>query len=485
MQNYKQIKNGVKFTENGWIRINTKGSPYEIGYTHGYLLTDELKEVVRMLKFVTPNECGYSFELLRDIIYDLLSPIVQKRYPDIFEEMKGIQEGARKGGFKDIRLEEIFFWNCWVSVESMLSYLPELVEQNPILNNKYKDVFHKGLPKKGGAKDKCTAFMAVGDWTKDGKIVCAHNSFDNYVDSQFCNVLLCIQPNNGNSFIMQTAPGSVSSGTDYYVTSNGFIVTETTIGGFNKYVLNDPIFCRIRKAVQYSTKLEDFVDTLTDGNSGDYANSWLIGDTKKNEIMRIELGLSYVNVEKKKNGYFIGFNAPYDPRIRNLECVNTGFYDIRRHQGARRVRLEQFMKKHKGELDISIGKSILADHYDVYLNKINPCSRTCCSHYDLDQREFMSQEDRPVAYQPRGAVDGIVCDTEHAKIMGLHARWGSSCGIPFIAKEFCDKHIQWVDHLPYLRDRPTEEWTLFSCKHKKGKHISRDKKHSKDKTRKK
>jgi len=63
--------------------------------------------------------------------------------------------------------------------------------------------------------------------------------------------------------------------------------------------------------------------------------------------MRIELGLSYVNVEKKKNGYFIGFNAPYDPRIRNLECVNTGFYDIRRHQGARRVRLEQFMKKHK------------------------------------------------------------------------------------------------------------------------------------------
>jgi len=97
----------------------------------------------------------------------------------------------------------------------------------------------------------------------------------------------------------------------------------------------------------------------------------------------------------------------------------------------------------------------------------------------------MSHEDRPVAYQPRGAVDGIVCDTEHAKIMGLHARWGSSCGIPFIAKEFCDKHIQWVDHLPYLRDRPTEEWTLFSCKHKKGKHISRDKKHSKDKTRKK
>jgi len=46
--------------------------------------------------------------------------------------------------------------------------------------------------------------------------------------------------------------------------------------------------------------------------------------------MRIELGLKFVGVERKKEGYFIGFNAPYDPRIRNLECTNTGFDDIRR-----------------------------------------------------------------------------------------------------------------------------------------------------------
>ena len=74
----------------------------------------------------------------------------------------------------------------------------------------------------------------------------------------------------------------------------------------------------------------------------------------------------------------------------NLECSNTGFYDIRRHSGARRVRLTQLMKEYKGKLDVEIGQKILADHYDVYLNKINPCSRTCCSHYNLDDRAFMS-----------------------------------------------------------------------------------------------
>jgi hypothetical protein len=213
--------------------------------------------------------------------------------------------------------------------------------------------------------------------------------------------------------------------------------------------------------MQYATTLEECAKILTTNNGGDYANSWLIGDINKNKIMRIELGLQYVNVEVKTDGYFIGYNAPEDPQIRNLECSNTGYSDIRRHQGARRVRLTQFMDTHKGKLDIPIAKEILADHYDVYLNKINPSSRTCCGHYELDDRAFMSDPSRPKPFQPRGAVDGIVCDTELAKKMSLVARWGSSCGTPFDKTEFCKQHIQWREQEPYLKDRPSQPWTEF------------------------
>jgi len=197
-------------------------------------------------------------------------------------------------------------------------------------------------------------------------------------------------------------------------------------------------------------------------NSGDYANSWLIGDTNTNEIMRIELGLAFVNVERKKNGYFIGFNAPYDPRIRNLECVNSGFDDIRRHQGARKVRLDQLMELNKGKLNIEIAKEIIADHYDVYLNKTNLCSRTVCSHYELDDRAFMSQADRPLPYQPRGAVDGCVADSDSCKKMGFYGRWGSSCGTPFDVKLFIKQNAQWKRYAPYLHDRPSQPWTYFN-----------------------
>ena len=262
---------------------------------------------------------------------------------------------------------------------------------------------------------------------------------------------------------MQTFPGWIWSGTDFFVTSAGIIGTETTIGGFLPFENNLPISCRIRQAMQYGKSLDDYVKILLDGNSGDYANSWLFGDINTNEIMRFELGLKYHSVERTRNGYYIGFNAAYDPRIRNLECANSGFFDTRRHQGARRVRLDDLMQTHIGKINIAVAKEIIADHYDVYLEKEdNPCSRTVCSHYYQDKREYMSDPSRPLPNQPRGALDGCVIDATQAKNMSFELIYGNSCGTPFVKDEYCDTYKQWDYLRPYLHDRPKQPWTIFT-----------------------
>jgi hypothetical protein len=317
--------------------------------------------------------------------------------------------------------------------------------------------------KQGGSGDRCSAFMAVGDWTEDGKIVCAHNSFADFVDGQYSNIVLDLNPTKGHRFIMQTSPCWIWSGTDFFVTDKGIIGTETTIGGFIPYEKRFPIGYRIRQAMQYGNTLDEYCEILLKENSGDYANSWLFGDINENEILRIELGLKYHNIERTKNGFFIGFNAPYDERIRNLEVQNSGFYDVRRHQGARLVRLGDLMDEHKGKINIDIAKKIISDHYDVYLEKDdNPCSRTVCSHYDLDAREYMSDPSRPKPFSLHGAVDGVVCDSTLAKNMSFVGRFGNSCGMPFNKDEFCKKHRQYYKFCPYLKDRPTQEWAEFS-----------------------
>jgi hypothetical protein len=469
-----KIKNGLSYDENGWKYISVYGDPKERGYAYGYLCAAEFKKIQEMLHFFIPETYGKSWEYFIEEINHDFKEMTEKDFNEFYLEMLGISDGLNAAGTKTT-IDEIIAWNFYMSIPYWLSTRSE------------NHVGKEG----GGSKDKCSAFIAVGkDWTEDGKIVVAHNSFSDYIDGQWSKIILDLKPKNGHRILMQTSPCWIWSGTDFFVTSKGIIGTETTIGGFNAYQKNIPVGYRIRKAMQYGNTLDDYTEILLEGNSGDYANSWLFGDTNTNEILRIELGLQYHNIERTKNGYFIGFNATYDPQIRNLECNNSGFYDIRRHQGARLVRLTELMDENKGKLNIEIAQKIIADHYDVYLHRDeNPCSRTVCSHYDLDAREYMSQADRPKPFALHGAVDGAVVDTRLAKEMKILMRYGNSCGIPFIAKDFFKKHIQWRNFEPYIFDRLTQPWTYFGITNEKilkKKYVLKTKKNrvtKKDKTR--
>ena len=457
--NERKIKNGFRYELNGWIYISIHGKPKERGFAYGQLIAKEMKEVFEMLNFTIYENFGEKWDYFINASNSLFKEKIKNDFPEFYEEMLGFSEGCTAGGTKTT-IDEIIAWNNYFTLTE--NWYPNKGNEDGNIQTRIR--MGEGGGK--GTNERCSAFIAVGDYTKDGKIIIGHNNFSEFVDGQFAKFVVYMNPDKGARMLIQGFPGWIWSGTDFFVTSNGFIGSETTIGGFLPYENKYPISCRIRQAMQYGKSLDDYVNILLKENSGDYANSWLFADINKNEILRLELGLKYHKVDRTKNGYFIGFNAPYDPRIRNLECANTGFDDIRRHQGARRVRLGKLITENKGKLDIDIAKKILADHYDVYLNKENPCSRTCCAHYNLDAREYMSDPSRPKPFQPRGAIDGNVCSSELAKNMSFILRYGNSCGIPFYKDTFCDENMQWDYLRPYLHDRPTQPWTLFKTENK-------------------
>jgi hypothetical protein len=454
--------NGYALKKNGWTYISVHGDPEERGYAYGYFCAKDFKDIQTMLKFFMMESYGFEWStFIREVNKDY-HHFSKTKYPEFYKEMVGIAKGCTAGG-TPTDIDEILAWNFYLSIPYWL------LKKGAVGAKEGGGSFQFQGIKKEPADDHCSAFIAVGkDWTTNGQIVVAHNSFAEYVDGQYLNVILDMQPTHGAQMLIQTSPCWIWSGSDFFVTSYGIIGTETTIGGFNQYEQNIPLMFRIRQAMQYGQTMDEYVELLLKGNSGDYANSWFFGDIKTNEILRLELGLKYHNVERTKNGCFIGFNSTYDPRIRNLECENTGFYDTRRHQGARLVRLGDLMEQHKGKLNIELAKELIADHYDVYLHKENnPNSRTVCSHYDEDAREFMSQADRPKPFAPRGATDGCAADTECIRNMSFWARYGRSCGEPFEVKSFINKNRQYKMFEPYLRDRPSEPWTLFTSNRKK------------------
>lgn len=430
---------GYRFDKNGWVYVHIEGQAYERGFQHGYLVADELKEILRTLKHVTLIETGQDWNYFVKAAERIFVPYLDK---EVLDEIKGIAAGAQKAGL-NITWQEVLTWNGYDELTGY--WWPN----------------EKGGKFTPGKKEHCSGLVATGSFTKNGEIVMAHNSWCGFEIGQYFNLILDIQPDKGNRMFMQSSPGYICSFTDFFTTSAGIMGTETTIAGFNEYdPKEEPEFYRIRKAMQYADNLDEFVEIMKKKNNGGYANAWLLADTNTGEIMRFELGLKYASVTRTTEGYFIGFNGPFDPKIRNLECGNTFFYDIRTSVGSRHVRLTQLMEENRGKLDVAAAEKILADHYDVYLGKENYSSRNVEGHYWLDPMKYWPDR---LPYQPLGAVDGKVMDTKLAKNMSFQARWGSSSGLAFDANKFLKQHPQWSYLDGYLKDRPTEPWTLFKA----------------------
>ncbi len=431
------------FRENGWTFLHIEGVPCERGFQHGYHLAKDIANVFKNLSAITYLNTGKNIQYFMEAAHKLFLPRIDGEF---IEELQGIIDGAEEAGYK-IPFDALLVMNGYI--ELIYYWWPS----------------HKSNLESWGndKKERCSAFVATGDATKDKGIVMGHNTWWDFFLAQYFYVILDIIPTDGYRIMMQCIPGFIHSMSDFFITSAGIMGTATTINGFSNYKEGGvPEFSRVRKAKQYARTMEEWACIMEKDNNGGIANSWLLGDTNTNEIARFELGLEYSSFDKLKNGYFTGFNEAEDVRIRNLECVDTEYNDIRGN-GARRVRWKQLMELNYGKIDIENGALMLEDHYDVYLGIYKPSNRTICGHSDVDPYEYTGKAgDKP--FNPGGAVDGKIVSSSLAKDFSFWARYGRSCCVPFNVEMFLKEHPQWEWQREFLADRPSEPWTLFKGK---------------------
>ena len=221
-----RVKNGIRYpTKNGWHQVSIWGEPYERGYAHGLLLADELKLSMDTFKFALYDSHGLPFDFFVEASNFLFKTTIQNNYPKFYQEMKGIVDGANKNG-AGITEDELVLWNNMFSIDYAMSYLHDNADKVHTMSAKNKKLIKEigSSTLEGGANDRCSAFLAVGDYTKDGKIVCAHNSFCNFIVGQFANCVITITPSKGDGHktMFQSCAGCICSGTDFFITSNGY-----------------------------------------------------------------------------------------------------------------------------------------------------------------------------------------------------------------------------------------------------------------------
>jgi hypothetical protein len=432
---------------NGWIWVKIAGDPFARGFQHGFLTADEYADAIRVFDAMTLQTLGFDYAFFVEKAAELHKP---KITPELLDEMAGIAAGYTAAGVPTT-VDDVIGWNAYTE---MTEYWWPMVA----------DQYVADAPA-GNRKSHCSAFIATGSATTDGRIVCGHQTFTEFWNGQYNNVILDLTPTDGQRIVMQTNPGYVASMTDFFVTGGGLIVTETTMVGFDDYdVTKVPEYVRARNACQYATSIDEWVELMDTQNNGGYANMWLLGDIKTGEIADYEQGLLYQNLKKSTDGAFYGDNAPEDPRIRNVESRDTGYNDVRQQTGARRVRWPQLLAQYDGRIDVAAGQTMLADTFDPYLGYINPSSRTICAHYDKDPMYYVSDPNAVwnIPFYPAGSVDGKVTTAAMAEEMSLWARFGRADGAPFDAEEFLRLHPQWGWQEGYLKSRPSQPWTEFS-----------------------
>lgn len=68
--------------------------------------------------------------------------------------------------------------------------------------------------------------------------------------------------------------------------------------------------------MQYASSIDEWLKIMIQGANGEYANDWLIGNTKAGAIACLELGIKNYKVWRKKDSYLFGSHIAQDPKLR-------------------------------------------------------------------------------------------------------------------------------------------------------------------------
>ena len=464
--NDARLAKAWKFQRDMWTYVHLEGTPAEIGFQHGSLLSGEIVDAFNAMKFMDTHRTKRDWNFFRDTAKNVLWPHIDREYQ---QELQGIADGLKSKGVA-MDVYDVVAMNAFEEVPDY--YIPWLEAKqkkqtaNPTLPKAVR-VGHPDVPAHDllTAPGNCSAFVATGSYTKDGKPVIAHNNWTSVHDGTRWRIMFDIVPVKGYRMIMDGFPGVIVSDDDFTINSAGLAVTETTITGFHGWDSNGkPEFMRARKATQYASSIDEYVKIMNEGNNGGYANDWLLADIKTGEVARFEQGLKHTRLWRTKDGYFEGSNFASDPQVIKDE---TDFDPEKKgtSPNARRERWHQLLEQNKGKIDTAMAQKFEGDHYDTFQKKEEADERSLCGHVETSPRGVPEWGWGP--YHPGGTVQAKAADATMIKNMTLTARAGHACGTDFTAASFLQKHPEYAWEKPALLDMKSGPWATFKTGEKK------------------
>ncbi len=170
-QNDPRLKSAFRREpQNDWIFVHLEGKPADVGYQHGYLLSAEIEDGFRVVRAGLTHDTKKDWAFFREAAQNVLWPHIE---PEYREELQGIVDGLHA---KNVQLDvwDIVAYNAWL----------ELGPYYSTWYDRQRHVSSLRMP----TPEHCSAFVATGSYTKDGRVVIAHNNWTDYKEGSRWNV---------------------------------------------------------------------------------------------------------------------------------------------------------------------------------------------------------------------------------------------------------------------------------------------------------
>jgi len=426
------LKGSSVSSQDSWIIVHLKGTPYRVGFQNGYL-TAQSSDYTIQTDFGAP---GNQVRVTSDKVAKLyIWPLVPAEYK---QELRGIADGMRAAGYPQDSLWDVVAANSWADLACYTELLPSSDSTSSAAAT---------LAARPAREGGCSAFIATGKATADGRPVMGHDTWTDYDEAFENNIMFYVHPRQGYDFTYQSTGGEIWSGEDWYENSAGLLLTETTLADSTYTTTGTPVFVRAREAAQYDATVAQAVHTLEYRNNGAYSNEWLIGD-KTGRIASLQLGNKAWDLHAKRSGFFGSSNFDWGAKTRAEEAAsdagwapdpyNTVVVDY-----ARYVRWGQLRDRYYGKIDAKVGMTMESDTYDTYLKKNLPDARNLCGEPEYFTPGLLDWDSWVL--DPEGAIDGKVC-TEAMALHGLKswACWGHGSGDHFSAAAYLAANPTWA-----------------------------------------
>jgi hypothetical protein len=395
------IEKSAFHEENGVKVLQLKGTPYEIGYQHGYHLADRISLMIHTTLLATAAyvtaQTGWDLDTSEAMMREGMES-ARPYFPDFLkEEMRGMVAGAEAAGVT-VSLEEIMLWNTnydqWCIYSHPHHWTP--VGAPPT-------AYGKGLAPRGGG---CSSFCAWDEWAGgDGRLIFGKNEDNFNLPGQMENrILAIVDPVDGIGHGFVTYPGMI--GLDGGFNETGFEMMTQLNQMEDETMEGCGIALFTRLLLTRARTIEDAIE-IFNSHPRNTGIAYHVADAFNRKAAVVETSARHVTVRYPEAGVkalwqnnhsncypgwmgYEGCNMVNSQQpVNELADVST----IAKWQESLRdpdnphvqapsrfERYRQLIGQHKGSIDVENARSILTDRHDPYTGRSRAKWERCVSN---------------------------------------------------------------------------------------------------------